>query len=371
MVLIVEEAASLYNTTLFSKKHFAEKYVNDCSTAIIAIDINETVIIYNQAAEDIMGMPACEVIGRPFTELLDKKLGTRDSILMNSLQTGKVYSHVEAKIETPIGTMNVMAYTTIVYNKHNNIAGAILSLRDITSQKQLEEKVFNAEKLSVIGELAAGIAHEVRNPLTSVKGFLQLLAQKHDKGDQIHQYIDIMLEEIKRVNSIISEFLLISRPTVPIKRIIDIHKIIDEILLLAEGECLIKGLWINRQYDLGCPLITLDAEQIKQVFLNLVSNAISAVSGSGQLVVSSVYNRDYNEINLIFTDTGSGINDAELEKIFEPFFTTKENGTGLGLTISRRIVENHGGRLEVTSTPGKGTTFVVVLPVLEDNWNNE
>ncbi len=347
------------------KKYFAEKYVDNSSSAIISIDIDEKVIIYNQAAEDIMGIPTNEVLGKPFNELLNKKIGTQDSILLNTLRTGKPYTHVEASIQTPMGVMNVMAYTTIVRDEDDNIIGGILSIRDITSQKQLEEKVIKAEKFSVIGELAAGIAHEVRNPLTTIKGFLQLLSKKFEQNSQIYQYIEIMLGEIKRINHIISEFLLLARPTVPIKRKINIHKVLDEILLLSEGEFLIKNIEPFRSYDLNSPIVTVDVEQIKQVFLNLVTNAVAAMPEKGRLTVSTTYDRFEKAVKVFFADTGIGIDHTELDQIFDPFFTTKEDGTGLGLTVSYRIMENHGGRIEVVTNPGEGSTFIVTIPMTD------
>ncbi len=348
---------------LYNKKYFSEQYVDNSSSAIIAIDLNEHVIIYNQSAEDLMGIPSGEVLGRPFAELLERKTGTQDSILLNTLRLGRPYSHIEAVVETPSGMMNVMAYTTLVKDENDNIIGGILTIRDITSQKQLEEKIFKAEKFSVIGELAAGIAHEVRNPLTAVNGFLQLLGKKFNHDKQLMQYINIMLGEISRINHIICEFLLLARPTVPVKRKANIHEVLDEILLLTEGEFLIKNINLVRLYDKNCPLVNIDSDQIKQVFLNLVSNAVAAMPRGGQLSVFTRYDSAESTIHLYFEDTGTGIDQAKLELIFDPFYTTKEDGTGLGLTVSYRIIENHGGKIEVLSTPGKGSTFIVTLPV--------
>ncbi|WP_418790018.1 two-component system sensor histidine kinase NtrB [Phosphitispora sp. TUW77] len=344
------------------KKYFAEQYVDNSDSAIIAIDIDEIVVIYNQTAEDIMGIPADEVLGKQFCELQERKLGTQDSILLNTLRIGRPYSHVEANIETPLGVMNVMAFTTLVKDKNDNVIGGILSIRDVTGQKQLEEKVVKAEKFSVIGELAAGIAHEVRNPLTSIKGFLQLLAQRFPKTDQVQQYINIMLDEISRINYIISEFLLLARPTVPIKRTTGIHNTLDEIVLLTEGELYIKNIKLIKEYDHNCPTVKVDVEQIKQVFLNLVTNAIAAMPEKGSLTIRTVYDRFENAIRIYFSDTGIGIDHSIIDSIFDPFFTTKEEGTGLGLTVSYRIIENHGGKIEVQSRPGEGTSFIVTIP---------
>jgi len=350
-------------SALFSKQYFAEQFIDNSSSAIIAIDLDEKVIIYNQSAEDIMGIPADEVLGRPFDDLAGMKTGTQDSILLNTLRIGRPYTHVEANIETPMGVMNVLAFTTLVTDDMGKIIGSILSIRDITSQKQLEEKVVKAEKFAVIGELAAGIAHEVRNPLTSIKGFLQLFKAKIDNNDQLQQYIKIMLDEIERINHIITEFLLLARPTVPIMRQTNIHDVLEEIILLSEGEFNKKHINLERNYDPDCPDVTVDSEQIKQVFLNLVINAIAAMPNGGTLTVSTVSDKFEKTVKLYFTDTGEGIDPADIDLIFDPFFTTKEEGTGLGLTVSYKIIENHGGRMEVTSNRGEGATFIVSLPV--------
>lgn len=348
---------------MYTKQYFAEQFIDSSSSAIIAIDLDEKVIIYNQAAEDIMGIPASQVLNKPFGDLLGMKNGTQDSLLLNTLRTGRPYTHVEANIETPIGIMNVLAFTTLIRDEYGKIIGSILSIRDITSQKQLEEKVVKAEKFAVIGELAAGIAHEVRNPLTSIKGFLQLFASKFCEDEQLQQYIKIMLDEIERINHIITEFLLLARPTVPIRRQTNIHDVIDEIMLLSEGELNKKNIGLERLFDTECPEVTVDSEQIKQVFLNLVINAVAAMSDGGKLTVRTIYDRFERMVKIYFTDTGTGIDPAKIDMIFDPFFTTKEEGTGLGLTVSYKIIENHGGKIEVMSDTGEGATFVVSLPV--------
>lgn len=347
-----------------SDKTFAEKYISSSTSVVIGIDLSETVIIYNPAAEEFMGIPAGEVIGRPFAELMEKTSDSGESILLNSLRTGRPYQHVEATVESALGPVSVMAYTTVITDDNKSVTGAVLTMRDITSQKLLEEKVVNDEKLSIIGEIAADIADEIRNPLTSVKGFLQILYKRFIEDQQMRLYIDLMLGEIRKANSMISGLILTSRPMVPIKKQVDLHKIINEVLSAPEINCRIKNVRISNTFDESCPLVEVDPEQIKQVTVNLITNALEAMPNGGWFDISTSYKYGEECITANFADTGVGIQNSNFERIFEPFYTTKEGRTGLGLTITQKILENHGGTIEVKSKQGSSTVFTIKIPIL-------
>lgn len=342
---------------------FEEKYIINSTSVLIGIDLHETVVMYNPAAEEFMGIPAEEVMGRPYAELMEKSSDSGDSILLNSLRTGRPYSHVEAIIDSALGPVRVMAYTTIITDDTNDVTGAVLTIRDITPQKMLEEKVVNDQKLSIIGEIAADIADEIRNPLTSVKGFLQILYKRFN-DQQMRFYIDLMLDEIRKANSMISGLILTSRPMVPLKEQVDFKQMIDVVLSSAEIKCRLKNIRIKKKFDKSCSPAEVDREQIKQVFANLINNAIESMPNGGWLDISTSYNPGEEFITANFTDTGCGIEPSNFERIFEPFFTTKEGRTGLGLTISQKILENHGGTIEVKSKQGISTIFTIKIPVL-------
>lgn len=343
---------------------FAEKFVHHSTSVMIGIDLNETVIMYNPAAEEFIGIPKGEVIGRPFADLIEKTSDSGESILLNSLRTGRPYLHVEATVESAMGPVNVMAYTTVITDETNAVTGAVLTVRDITSQKLLEEKVVNDQKLTIIGEIAADIADEIRNPLTSVKGFLQILYKRFSEDQQMRLYIDLMLGEIKKANSMISGLILTSRPMVPIKKQVDINNMIEEVLSSAEISCQLKNVRIKKKFVKSCSPLEVDPEQIKQVFVNLIINAAESMPNGGWLDITTSYRSGEEFITARFTDTGIGIELSNFERIFEPFFTTKEGKTGLGLTISQKILENHGGSIEVNSKQGGSTNFTVKIPVL-------
>lgn len=345
------------------QKTFAETYIENSTSGIIAIDNNENTVIYNQTAEDLFGILKAEVLGKPFNELVKKQVDASDSILLNTLRTGRIYQHVEAVITTSSGPLHVMAYTDLLKNSHGKTLGSLLCIRDVSDQKQLETQVYQSEKFDLIGEIAAGIANEVRNPLTSIQGLLQLMESKMSDKDTNRSLINIMLHEIHRLNITIGEFLLMSRPIVPIRRETDLLELLDEMLLQSEKELQDESITVTKAYSCELPHIFLDIEQIKHVIINIISNAISAMVGGGHLVVAATLNETNDTVTVAFTDNGCGMDALTADRIFEPFFTTRDSNTGLGLTVSKRIIHNHGGKIVLDSQPGLGTTCRIILPV--------
>lgn len=348
------------------RKTFSQQYIENCTSAIIAVDAKEVTVIFNRAAEDLTGVPKEKVLGEPFTELVKKNFDSNDSILLNTLRTGRVYQHVEAVMDTPSGPLHVMAHTDLLRDSSGRIVGSMLNIRDISDQKQLEAQIFQSEKFDLIGEVAAGIANEVRNPLTSMYGLLQLLENRMSEEDTNRTYVKIMLEELQRLNVIVSEFLLMSRPIVPIRREADLHMILDEILLNLEKELLEKNITITKKHLAGLPKVHIDMKQIKHVFLNIISNALHAMPDGGELAIITGLKNDTSSVTVTFSDTGCGIGPQAIDRIFEPFFTTWGDSTGLGLTISKRIIHNHGGKIEADSQPGRGSSFKVFLPLNDE-----
>lgn len=231
-------------------------------------------------------------------------------------------------------------------------------LQDVTERKQAEEMVRKSELLSVVGQMAAGVAHEIRNPLTSLKGFVQLL-QAHPSGKQ--EYFSIMLSELNRIEFIISEFLVLAKPQVVIHQEREIQPLLEHILVLAETHATMHNVQIITRYEENLPSITCEENQLKQVFLNLLKNAIESMPGGG--IVAVTVRRDENMLLVSFDDQGCGIPQERLAKLGEPFFTTKSTGTGLGLMVSFKIISHHKGTIAVHSKEGEGTTFEVRLPV--------
>lgn len=248
------------------------------------------------------------------------------------------------------------------------VAAAALDQGKTAKHKEEEEYLQRSEKLALVGQLAAGLAHEIRNPLTTVKGFCQLVKGQSltEKG---REYVEVILTELERVNVLVKEFLLLTKPAAPRMELVKLKGFLEDVVYLMTSEALLHDVTIRMYLADDLPDITADAEQLKQVAINLTLNAIEAMPGGGTLQVKAYPTQDLKEVVLEFQDTGTGIPEDKVKHIFEPFFSTKEEGTGLGLSITLRIVENHGGSIHVTSQYGQGTTFVVRLPVQYNNHN--
>ncbi|WP_373864143.1 ATP-binding protein [Paenibacillus glycanilyticus] len=245
----------------------------------------------------------------------------------------------------------------------------LISVKDVSEYKQIEQTALQNDKLAMLGRIAAAIAHEIRNPLTSIRGFIQLLRPYLMQLGK-EEYARIILTEIDRANDIIFEFLNSSKPSAPMKKSVSINRLVQEVILLTESEALMRNCDIQLEtYENEDDLmVSIDVKQIKQVILNIVKNSIDAIEslqearrGRIDLVVRS--DGQFAEITL--KDNGKGMDKATLARLFDPFFTTKEAGTGLGLSVSYRIIRNHGGSIRVDSTEGSGTSFVIYLPLAE------
>lgn len=226
---------------------------------------------------------------------------------------------------------------------------------------QTEEQLRRADRLSALGELSAGVAHEIRNPLGSIKGAAEILRDDYAPDTPKYEFIQILLKETDRLNQIVQEFLSFARPKPPELREADLNAAVESVLSLVAQAARKGGVEVVRKLDPGVGLRNLDAELLKQAFLNLILNAIQAMPRGGVLTVESALREKAVEVRI--SDTGTGIPAENRKKLFTPFFTTKADGTGLGLAITSRIIENHKGSLSVQSSPGTGTTFVVSLPV--------
>jgi len=226
---------------------------------------------------------------------------------------------------------------------------------------QTEEQLRRADRLSALGELSAGMAHEIRNPLGSIKGAVEILRDDYGPEDAKYEFIQILLKETDRLNHIVQEFLGFARPKQPEFQQADLNAAIESVLALTALEAKKTGVKVEKRLDPSIGIRSLDMSLLRQAFLNLVLNAIQAMDNGGVLTVVSALRGDLLEITV--ADSGRGISEENRKKLFTPFFTTKKNGTGLGLAITYRIIENHRGTIDVASEPGKGTTFTVKIPI--------
>lgn len=223
-----------------------------------------------------------------------------------------------------------------------------------------EEHLRRADRLTALGELSAGMAHEIRNPLGSIKGAVEILKDDYSADEPKYEFIQILLKETDRLNHILQEFLGFARPKNPEFQYADVNEVIREVLTLISQQARKSGITIDQHLDVSIGRRSIDPDLLKQAIVNITLNAIQAMQAGGALTVRSELKR--GSLVLTFSDTGTGITDEVMKKLFSPFFTTKKNGTGLGLAITYRIIENHRGTISVASEVGKGTTFTVTIP---------
>jgi two-component system sensor histidine kinase AtoS len=225
--------------------------------------------------------------------------------------------------------------------------------------------LIRSEKLAALGQLSAGIAHEIRNPLTSINILIHSLTENLPTEHSRWEDLKVIEEEILRINEIVDQFLRFAKPASPLLEKTNLIPIFEEILQLLRPQIERCRIAVKKEFE-PLPLITVDKEQIKQVILNLLMNAIQAMTGGGKLGMSGRLSKDGYWVELAIQDSGVGIPREDIDKLFDPFFSTKEGGIGLGLSIAHRIIDQHHGKIEVESTPEKGTLFTISLPVLTE-----
>ncbi|EIT85793.1 sporulation sensor histidine kinase E [Fictibacillus macauensis ZFHKF-1] len=254
--------------------------------------------------------------------------------------------------------------TIEVRGKHDILNGMhLMILQDVTEQRQTEERLRKAETLNVVGEMAAGIAHEIRNPLTSLKGFIQLIKNESSTNGP---YYSIILNEVDRIEHILSEFLQLAKTDHQQVENSNLIPVLIETVTLLQTQAILKNIVLQLEIGEQIPPIECDPFQIKQVFINLIKNGIEATQISGKIKVSAHFLPKEKMVAFRFADNGTGMPHHVLNRIGKPFYTTKEEGTGLGLMVSYKIIEKHKGSIQVSSEVGKGTTFEVRLPVLQN-----
>jgi signal transduction histidine kinase len=250
----------------------------------------------------------------------------------------------------------------VVRDREDNIIGAVAIFQDITELRRTQKAVRERERLAIIGQMAAGMAHEIKNPLTAVRGFAQLLKEKCPDNPTLVEYVQIILEEVDRANAVIVDFLQLSRPKQPVLKSQSVNGLLEEIIAIVGPQSFLKKIALAYEMADGLPRCRMDQDQIKQVLLNICQNAIEAMPGGGILKIKAGHLPAQKEIYIAISDTGCGISQEKLEHIGVPFFTTKTTGTGLGLSISYSIIRAHNGRVEMESKEGEGTTFRIYLP---------
>lgn len=335
-----------------------KRLLDTMGQAVFAVDRNGALFVWNCAAEKLFGQPRFAVLHRDIRQVLTP--GDFLHTLLQSLDHGVEFSGVEVQAVCRSQPVTLLVDIRVLRDQNHQPIGRLCVLTDLTQIREQERRLQHYERLGVTSKIIAGFAHEVRNPIAAIRGFVQLLLEGRATQDP-SAYLHLILEEVDRVNNLIQGFISLSRNDGTGVTTVYPDGLVEEVVALMQGYTFLNGIDLQTSLHTAGTAIRGDPDQLKQVLVNLIKNALDATPPGGTVVIAT--NRDDRTLYIEVRDNGHGIKPAVLPKIFDLYFTT-HGGTGLGLPISRSIVHQHGGKLTVESTEGVGTTVRVALPLL-------
>ncbi|MBA3036298.1 MAG: PAS domain-containing protein [Desulfobacterium sp.] len=343
-------------------KVFSDHLVENMPIGLIAVDGNRRIASFNNAAGSILSLPFSGVMGKNIKEILPE--GLLNLIDGNHNKS----SAVEINIDCVLNNGEIIPLevgVSILKDENGYFLGHIILFKDLSEVQSLRREIARSQRLASLGSLAAGVAHEIRNPLSSIKG-LATYFMEHNEKEEDKEVAKIIIQEVDRLNRVVSQLVELARPVSVSKKPVPLKSVIENSIKLLEREALEKNIQITTHTPSEEIEIALDKDRITQVLLNLYLNAIESMGKGGKLSVD--VSEKENGAVIKVSDTGSGIGKKDLALIFDPYFTTKSTGTGLGLAIVHNIIEAHDGKITVQSLPGKGTVFTVFLPGAKQNY---
>ena len=362
ITLFLAQAYRSTRTSLSRVKAFSDHLVETMPIGLVALDGEGKILSVNRAAEAILGEKVSQLGALQATRVLPSELL---AIMEDARDKG---GPVEAEITCIMrdGSSIPLEVIATPLEIGQGLTGLVTLFRDLSEIKRLKEEVARTQRLASIGRLAAGVAHEIRNPLSSIKGFATYFKERYKHIPQDQKTADIMIQEVERLNRVISQLLEFARPTHVQKSNVDLISIIQDALKMVEDDAGKRDIRLEIRAPEQALATRLDPDRIKQVLLNLYLNAIEAMDEGGTLIVEVSRERPGGPIEIRVKDTGKGIPEKDLPHVFDPYFTTKPSGTGLGLAIAHKIVEAHGGEILVESQVGEGTTVTIQLPYVHN-----
>ena len=381
-VLCGQLAVAIENAELFTEvqnaKIYNETLLENLTSGVIAAGTDERVTVFNNEAGQITGLNAQEIV-----DLAALPLELAEP-LITTLRTGESQENREIALRVGTGDVIIRASTSIFHGQDRQVLGALMVLTNITAIKRLELQIRRSDRLASLGTLSAGMAHEIKNPLVSLKTFAQLLPERYQDSDFRDTFSNLIGHEIDRIDSLVNQLLRFARPAKPILKPLHAHEILEKALTLVGHRLYQKDIKLNRSWRADTDTIHGDADQLEQVFLNFFLNAMDAMKTHGELSVKTEVRSDEQWVSALtymngessgnseareafritIRDSGEGIRAEDIPHVFDPFFTTKDYGTGLGLSVVHGIIQEHGGQIEVESELEKGTAFHILLPLV-------
>lgn len=348
----------MYEENRAVKEHL-ESIINQTADAIHITDLDGKVLRVNRAFEQLYGWRSREVENRRLKIIppeAEEEMKQQHAQLIEGLS---ITSNETVWMKKDGTRVEVSVSTAPVRDELGEITALISVSRDITSRNRMEELLRRSEKLTTVGQLAAGVAHEIRNPLTTLRGFLQLQQETNKLN---HRHLDLMLSELDRINLIVGEFLILAKPQAVHFQERDIRFILGDVISLLDSQAHLHGVEFVLNASSDSAMVHCEENQLKQVFINLLKNGMEAMPNGGSIRIRLDHDEELNRVRIEIKDEGIGIPEEMMPKLGEPFFTNKESGTGLGLMVSQRIIQSHKGMMDIKSVMNKGTTVIIDLP---------
>jgi two-component system NtrC family sensor kinase len=348
-------------TEIARLKDFSENIVESLNVGVLAVDLAGLVESWNTRMEQLFGVTREQAVGHQLDFLLPEELSKE----INARSDDELITGIYKQRLHHLGkTLTLNVSITPLVSKSGERIGRLLLFDDVTQRERLEEQMTQTEKLTSLGLLAAGVAHEVNTPLAVISNYIQMLGKQMPDGDPRQAIIEKIVKQTFRASEIVNNLLNFSRTSATEVVDIDVNRVVEETLSLVAHPLKTSQIQVVRQLGETLPAVRGSANKLQQVFLNLFLNARDAMPGGGMLEVRTTAHNGSVEVEIV--DTGAGIAREHIHRIFDPFFTTKASGrgTGLGLSVSYGIIKEHSGKIDVRSTPGKGTSFHVELPAV-------
>lgn len=358
--LFLVQAYRSARTSVKRIKAFSDNVVENMPIGLLAVDTDGRIVSFNQTAEGVLQITAPEVLGKDAKEVLPKPLERFPQEL--GADEDVIEKEIECRLEDG-RTIPMEISVSRLAGDDGVSMGHIILFSDLTEIQELKREVERSQRLASLGRIAAGIAHEIRNPLSSIKGFATYFGERYRDIPEDRKTAEIMVEEVERLNRVIGQLLEFARPLAVKKKPTSMETTIHHSLKMIERDAQAKHIGVETDLPLNVSEVHIDPDRMNQVFLNLYLNAIEAMEDGGTLSVALNQREDLKSVRITVSDTGSGIKKEDLVHVFDPYFTTKQSGTGLGLAIVHRIIEAHKGEVRVESETGRGTSVTIILPV--------